>query len=721
MHRSPRSEALIFADLAELTRSAGYAHAAAQICHRDNLVMYEGEMKPADMGKLFGRERLIRTEITTLLGLMVKGALDLTEPSHEELLLLVKRTDALMSELQAAMNAPMVESMRALLREGKSEGKPEDMWTGATLREPIFYGGESAYSFQYRELVTEKYGADDEWLVTKRGFTIVQAQAVARALCDLMDAKSTKLYAEAQRSGSPPSSWLQCFEHTPAEIAFRSRVPAREVQAVLDAFTLKENNEAFLAVGDFNAVAACPLIPTGRGTVLMYQHYGILEALYESPFYWMIRDKCYRDTASAHRGEFTEKFTERRLLGVFGRKHVYRGVNLVQSKVGPKGEIDVLVVFGDRIVIVQAKSKKLTIEARKGNDGQLRKDFAGAIQDSYDQAWSCATAIVEGDCQLVGSDGSAITLPHPPKEIYIFCVVSDNYPALAFQARQFLRFATTEVIKPPFVMDVFLLDALTEMLSTPLRLLSYVAMRVKVIEKVVISHEFTALGFHLKRNLWLESDASMYMLDDTIAVDLDTAMTVRREYIAGQHTPPGILTRLAGSLYERLIQQIEDVADPPAIAMGFELLSMSEQACWNVHNGIDLITRQTRADGQLHDFSLGHGEGGLCLHCNAVVTEDAKAALGRHCEKRKYRMRASQWFGLSVDPQVNIQFGVTLNFPWVQSDALDRATRDMQQGAPAGSIFPSTRPGRRAKTGRNELCPCGSGKKYKKCHLLLKD
>ena len=25
------------------------------------------------------------------------------------------------------------------------------------------------------------------------------------------------------------------------------------------------------------------------------------------------------------------------------------------------------------------------------------------------------------------------------------------------------------------------------------------------------------------------------------------------------------------------------------------------------------------------------------------------------------------------------------------------------------------------KIGRNDLCPCGSGKKFKKCHLLIQD
>jgi len=56
-----------------------------------------------------------------------------------------------------------------------------------------------------------------------------------------------------------------------------------------------------------------------------------------------------------------------------------------------------------------------------------------------------------------------------------------------------------------------------------------------------MSHELTALGFHLKRNLWLEPEFDMVMLEDDIAIDLDLAMTVRRDKVSGAHTPEGIL------------------------------------------------------------------------------------------------------------------------------------------------------------------------------------
>lgn len=716
MATQPRSEKVVLAELEALARTPGYAHVVAHLCNRDNLVIYREQIKPDDMAKLYGHDRLIRTELDTLIGLMVKGPLDLTEPSPSELLKMAERTDVLMQELHDALNVPMMERMKALVRAMRSGGAPtpdsDEMWQGETMREPIFYAAESAYSFQYRDLAVEKYSADDAWLLANKGFNITQAKNVAHALCQLMDESGAALFARHKSEGRLPSTWLPCYEHTVGEVAFRSRLPEPVAQAVLDAFTLRGQNETFKALGDFNAVSAFPVIATDRSTVLMFQHYNILEALYESPYFWM---GANNPEAAKHRGDFVENFAKRRLTRVFGPEHVHRGVQVVRHRKEGSGEIDVLVVFGDRLIIVQAKSKKLTLEARKGNDGRLRKDFKEAIQDSYDQGLDCANKILSG-FRLEDAEGREIALPYPPKEIYLVSLVSDHYPALAFQAREFLKYQTTEVIKPPFVMDVFLLDALTEMLATPLRLMSYVSRRVNVTERVVLSHEFNALGYHLKRNLWLEDEVSMAALDDTLSVDLDTAMTVRREGIPGQATPGGILTRMNGTLYERLIQQIEGRADPAALAIGFELLTLSEQACFDLHNGISRLTQLTRADGKVHDLSLPRPEGGLCIHCNVADTAAAKTMLGNHCEMRKYREKAPRWYGISLDTDANLQFGVALSFPWVQSDEMDAATRHMPEPQPVETVLGPRRRPVKAKIGRNDPCHCGSGIKYKKCH-----
>jgi hypothetical protein len=418
-------------------------------------------------------------------------------------------------------------------------------------------------------------------------------------MCALIDEKGTRLYQKCRAVNAPPPTWLPAFEFSQDEVVFHSGVEKVIVEAFFNAFLFAGNNSGFKDVGDFNEVAAKPLLPTNRGTVLLLSHYAIYEALYESPFFWMLEDSAYRTIASQHRGVFTEQFAAQRLSKVFGRKHVHTNVNLHCGK-GIIGEADVLVIYGDRLIIVQAKAKKLTIAARKGNDSKLREDFAAAIQDSYNQGWICANSIVAGACLLVDVNENEIELPTEIKEVLLFTLVSEHYPALAFQARQWLKFQTTDVIRPPFVMDIFLLDVLTEMLSTPLQLLSYVKLRVADSEKLVSGHELAVLGYHLKNNLWLNEEDELVVLDDSIAQDLGTSMLVRWENFPGAETPAGMLTKMRGTLYESLIKELEAKADSAAIELGLCLLSLGEDSRRDIHRVLVAITRKTKFDGMLH-------------------------------------------------------------------------------------------------------------------------
>lgn len=714
MKKPPRKEEDVFADLAEIVRRPGYIHAIAQICVRDNLIVFSGEMKSEDMSRLFSGDRLLRTEITTILGLLAQDTIDFTLQDAATINDYVKKTDLLMQELHEAIGRLQKQSIVDAVKHGRAI---EDIWTGESMREPIFYGGEAAYLFQYRDMLLEKYGSDDQWIVKNKGFSILQAQTIANTMYELLNEKILPPFHEFKKTGIHPDSWLKTFEIDINEIVSKSEIPASTVRAFLDAFTLHGVNSQFKATSDFNAVNATPLLKSAEDTVLFFQPYSLFESLYESPFYWMMADESYKSKATQHRGQFTENFTAQRLSGVFGVDRVHMNVKLVQKKAGHSGEIDVLVVFGNRLIIVQAKSKKLTLAARRGNDGQLRKDFAGAIQDSYDQAWSCANLILQPDCKFVAADGTEIKLAHRPKEILIFNVVAEHYPALAFQTRQYLKYETSKIIRAPFVMDVFLLDALTEMLETPLRLLSYANLRVENIQKLTMSHELTALAFHLKRNLWIDPEFNMVMLEDDIAADLDLSMMVRRDNVPGPRTPDGVLTHLAGTPFDNLISQIDRDPNPGTVEFGLGLLALGEDTCRTINDGLEFITKKTFADGKLHDFSIGDERGGFTFHSNSVRTEAALQKLGSHCAARKYAARAPKWLGISVSANQEIQFGVVLEHEWKPSAEMDTSTEGMKTAVPVGNLASLARTTGSKKVGRNDPCPCGSGKKYKKCCL----
>ncbi|MBH3362909.1 SEC-C metal-binding domain-containing protein [Pseudomonas sp. URMO17WK12:I11] len=711
-----RSEAEVFADLVTLTAQPGYVYAIAQICCRDSMVSYEGEYTASDLSHLYDSNRLIRTEIVTLLGLMVRNPLDMSFPGDSHVQAYVSRSYELMDELHNAMSSSMFD----LANQDAAKGvAPEKFWNGATLREPMFYGPESAFSFQYRDFFIDRHSCDDEWLRKHKGFDSQQAKQVAQKMCSMMDSRATRLLTAGGQIKASADVILQQFEFTPEDVSQRTGLTLSVVKAVFDALTFTGQNALFHELGDFNSVAATPLLPTGRGSVLLFSQYAIYEALYESPFFWMNGDADYKQRASDHRGAFVERFAHKRLAAVFGGARVYTNVNLFQGK-DVAAEADVLVVFGDRMIIVQAKAKKLTLAARKGNEGQIAKDFAEAIQKAADQGKDCADVILSGKCKMFDDKGHEIEMPKSIKEIFRVCLVPDHYPALALQASEFLKYQTTDVIQAPLVMDVFLLDVLAEMLDSPLRFLSYVRLRVTAQDKLMVSHELTTLGYHLRQNLWLDSQFDLAYLDDSFASDLEVAMSARRDGLPGQLTPPGILTQMQGTLYERLIAQVERNPSPATLELGFDLLTLSGESCRRLHEGLSAITAMAKRDGQLHDFTLmlEDEKSGVTFQCDPDPKPSSTERLQAYCEARKYASRANNWFGVSISPDVQILCAMASNKPWVQSDGMDEVAKTMRKPAGVSATLKTLERSMRVGTpGRNDRCLCGSGKKFKKCCL----
>lgn len=714
-----RTEQEVFDDLEQLCASPGYIHVLAQLSVRDNLILLPGELTSEAYAASYAPERTIRTEFSTLMGLMMKHPISFEQPEPEEMHSLIIRTNELLEELHACFNQPMMESFKRAFEEmkaGKSQEEASPFSRADVLREPIFYGGESAYSFQYRDFAVERYAADDDWLLANMGFRIADGRAVAEALSSLPSSKIADVIEAAGDADPPNTSLLPGFTFSVEEIAAAAGIPADRAKAVLAAFTAPDApaNSEFKTVSDFNIANACPLLRTPAGDYISLQSYGVVEALYDSPFYWMFGDKAYRNTASEHRGTFTEEFVAKRLAAVFGDAHVHRSVN-IESKGKRVGEIDVLVLFADRAMVIQCKSKKLTLEARKGNDLQLRDDFKKAVQDAYNQAHLCANSLRDPGLALVRADGTVIQVPEL-REIYPLCVVSDHYPALAAQARQFLSLQIDEVIQAPLVGDVFLIDVIAEMLPSPLRLLSYVNRRVTFGDRLNSPDELTILAYHLSQNLWVDKGIDLVALANDFSVPLDTAMTVRRTGIPGERTPEGILTRLEGTTVGRIIAGIETRPDPALVDLGFFLLALSSGSLDALNVNIDRLAELTRRDRQPHDFTLGFddSEAGLTIHCSYLPNHEAAAKLLDHCQRRKYVHRAGRWFGLAVradDGQP--KFGINLRSAWKHDGMLERATRGMRRTPPPSAVPLAPRP----KVGRNDPCLCGSGKKFKKCCL----
>ncbi|MGN7929409.1 YecA family protein [Sphingopyxis sp. 22461] len=709
----PRSEADILIELRETCRTPGFAHLVAHLVVRDDFVIYHEEVTPADMQNLYGFSRLNRPEIATLIGYMIQDGGDALAAPPANPAAVLARAEALLSELQHRLNLPPTgaPSLEAYI---------EMRETGEAMREPMFYGAESAFTFQYRDLAAEKYRADNDWLETNKRFTIEDACTAVDAIVALQEEQITARLVETNQAGREDWSLLQGFILDRAAIAVRCALPDSSLDAILEAFSTPIGGNAdFLSIHDHNRAATAPLIALGDRTYALFQQYALFEALYEGPFFWMFDDKAYCRTAGIHRGDFTETFTERRLADVFGPSRVHRGLRLFKGKGREVGEIDILVEFGGRLVLVQAKSKRLTLKARSGDDEALRTSFERAVQQAYDQALVCAEALVDPAIRVVRKDGSPFVLAAPPTKIYPLCLVSDHYPALVAQTERFLVRRTVAGVAEPIVTDIFALDALAEMLDRPLRFLAYCELRDRFGERLIYSHEMVLLSEHVKRNLWVDDQYTGMLLDDNIGADIEIAMTARRRGVPGATTPKGPLTAFAGTIFDGTLARIESAPEAAMVDLGLLLLEASGSSVQAFNAGATTITQQVRADGRLHDFSLSLGGTGLTVHTSRLDRQTARTRLEVHVEAAKYRERFARWFGVILDPDDGLPVaGLCLDYPWTYDAGAAELARHFPGKARSADVpraLRSKTPRPRTPAGRNVPCRCGSGRKTKHC------
>lgn len=339
----------VFAALSELCTSPGYIHALSGIAVMNNFVNL-AEGATAEQWMTYHRpSRLIRPEQALLAGLLIKRPIDYEQPSPETMKHYIARTHDLLHKLHKSFVIPWY---------------PYQHHVGREMQEPIFYSAESAQPFQYRDFAAMRYRKDEQWISKNMGFSIEKAIVVADAIQRHQEEAVSQLVSalHAGDTVSDTSVFYQALTFSAEDVSATVDIDNRTVRAILRSFSSSpdERNTSYGSPGDFNIVRAQPIIRHDNNVFVLFDHTTLMESLYSSPYYWMI-DTCYGPVASGHRGEFAEELVYRRLKHVFGEQHVFRNVEMKDDAGDVGGEIDVLVVYGNRVIIGQVKSKGVDV------------------------------------------------------------------------------------------------------------------------------------------------------------------------------------------------------------------------------------------------------------------------------------------------------------------------------------------------------------------------
>ncbi|MFC3674977.1 YchJ family protein [Ferrovibrio xuzhouensis] len=116
---------------------------------------------------------------------------------------------------------------------------------------------------------------------------------------------------------------------------------------------------------------------------------------------------------------------------------------------------------------------------------------------------------------------------------------------------------------------------------------------------------------------------------------------------------------------------------------------------------------------------------GDAAYLGRTITQETKAEFDP-AEAKSVGM-AARWLGLDIiavsgggvdDQQGVVEYAAKFRLHGEQRVHHERATFRREDGVwlcSGGEVAPKSAPRRAAKVGRNDVCPCGSGRKYKKC------
>ncbi|MEL4444520.1 SEC-C metal-binding domain-containing protein [Acinetobacter baumannii] len=716
-----KTEKEVFSQLESLASEKGFIEVLALLAFKDNYIFVEGDTLDSESFlDSYNRNRLSKTELATLTALTFKNYNgNLTLP-QEILTIKAAKVYELFEELHKTFYP--------------TEISPEEFTSGSffssghMMREAIFYSAEGAFKHQYRDISNIRYQPDNRWLKSNKGFTIEELVLIVSSIEKIQLQKANDLLRSAVEKTI--ESFLPIFQFNQQDLANESKLSLDTVEACISVLLSHPQDKGlncFKTVDDFNYTNACPIIKI-CGSYYTFSTQTLWESIYESPFFWF-KDTSYNDQASKNRGLFTENFTADRLIKIFGRENVFTNINLFRGN-NKASEIDVLVTFGELGLIIQAKSKKLTIAARKGNSQQIEKDFQAAVEEAYKQALDCSHLIESEDIVCKNEANEIIQIPRKFKTIIPICVVSDHYPALATQARQFLKPKVNTKIKHPFVTDVFFIDTLTEILPSPLHVFDFLIKRCDYGNSILLNHELSTLALYIKQNLYMQKDFHMMMLEDNITCDLELAMMARRENLKDVPLiPEGLLTKFKGTYVDKLLEQVYRSDSYKLQQIGFHLLSLDGQSLNFLNEAIEKTLIQFNKDQKSHSLTLGisDSKSGMTIYFDHGNYEKIHSALKGLIQRRKYLEKARSWVGFCINPHTfSISIALYEDYEWQYSSDLElrfntgnlnesrnsiKIDRPITFRSKSSQTIRNSQP----KIGRNESCPCGSGTKYKKC------
>ncbi|MFX1296918.1 MAG: hypothetical protein ACFFD2_18930 [Promethearchaeota archaeon] len=245
----------------------------------------------------------------------------------------------------------------------------------------------------------------------------------------------------------------------------------------------------------------------GFGTTILYRNIlNILES--------MIKEKdqnYYSKTFLKKKAKLLEEMSINYLRNIMPKARIYNELFYYIEQDGEKVlyETDGLIIFDENLLILEAKSHKLTLSAKRGSILRIEKTVKNVIDDAYNQAIRCKHYIINNSPAdfFDKHNKKVVSLKVENfKSIYIINTTYENLLHLSVKLHDLKNFNLIEGKEWPWTVFINDLRIISEIVECPSIFLLYLQRRIKMndLELLMNSDELDFFMFFLKTGLYFD-------------------------------------------------------------------------------------------------------------------------------------------------------------------------------------------------------------------------
>jgi hypothetical protein len=464
-----------------------------------------------------------------------------------------------------------------------------------------------------------------------------------------------------------------------------------------------------------------PLYVLPDGRVLLVDVSNAFDALWEAFDAAARQDQNFYNTRyQKHAATWLEERVAGHLRRLFPDGDIYKTLDYpdpVQER-GATAELDVTVVWGPFLLLIEAKAKQFRLAGQLGDVGRLRTDLKRNVEEAFDQALRARQYIETAELPVFKERETNRQLALNKarfRRVYLLTVSLHGFATLTTRLAALEPLGLFKRNEYPFAISEGDLEILAELCPGPEVFLHYIEKRIALhrVSPEVSADEVDLLGAYLDTRfvsgqLWDNPDSGMAGFSlDGYSDEIDRWA---RHRWAGIGEPLEIqlaVPEAIRAVLARLRVQPED----DARWIAFCLLELPLPALEALAYGLELARQQPPKHGTFRRFVWPGDDVVICVvSSNGHSPEQLTANLEQRVAIERYRRRTRKAVGFGIATEDTNPFTVAIwaDMAWEPNPTLHQLVENDAFGIPlAGTKMP----------GRNAPCLCGSGKKFKKCCL----